>query len=197
MPTLSRPELNAFVVALRTIVDETAPDRLPPISTPFDAGAEITALRVFCEETLASATNAQLIGLRGGSSPTMPEQATKAEKDLARRVTRAEKRLFNGILIRRGAAPAPANPAPVDLEADAMAIRLVLLLLLAGVSDKAVIEAHRDAHARWVAMGENGIPEDDPARLSLDYQLLFYRTFMDSSGVTERFIANMPRGALN
>lgn len=194
---LSRAELTAFLVALRGLVDETAPDRLPPISSPFDAAAEIAALKVFCEDHLAVASNAQLIALRDGSSPNMPEGATKAEKDLARRVTRAERRLFNGVLIRRGAEPAPALAPPVDLEADAMAIRLTLLLLLRNVPDTAVIEAHRAAFARWTAMGEAGTPEDDPVRRALDYQLLFYRTFMDASGVTDRFVAGLPTGTLN
>lgn len=197
MPTLSRTELAAFVAALRMLVDETSPDRLPPITAPFDTASEIAALRVFCEDHLAVATNAQLIALRDGSSPNMPEQATKAEKDLARRVTRAERRIFNGILIRRGAEPAPALIPPVDLEAEAMAIRLTLLLLLRNVSDKAVIDAHRVAFARWTAMGEEGVPETDPERLALDYQLLFYRTFMDASGVTERFVAQLPTGTVN
>lgn len=194
---LSRAELTAFITALRMLVDETSPDRLAPITTPFDAAAEISALRIFCEDHLAVASNAQLIALRDGSSPNMPENATKAEKDLARRVTRAERRIFNGILIRRGAEPAPALPPPVDLEADAMAIRLTLLLLLRNVSDKAVIEAHRVAFARWTAMGEAGAPETDPERLALDYQLLFYRTFMDASGVTDRFVAGLTTGRMN
>ena len=194
---LSRAELTAFLVALRTLVDEAAPDRLPVVTAPFDVPTEIAALKVFCEDHLAVASNAQLIGLRDGSSPNMPEGATKAEKDLARRVTRAERRLFNGVLIRRGVEPAPALAPPADLEADAMAIRLTLLLLLRNVSDAAVIEAHRAAFARWSALGDAGVPETDPERLALDYQLVFYRTFMDASGVTDRFVAGLPTGIPN
>lgn len=179
--TLSDEDMQVMLIGLRDLAGMFAPEAEIPPSRPFDALAEIAAVRAKLAMVFAGAPDDSLIGRRGDA-----RRRAAGDSDLAPRVYAEEARFYDGLLAARGIAPASTAKPETPL-IQAMALRNVIAVLLVAVPDAEIIAAGRRAWARVETIGEQEtdrqkVIEREGSRLEVE----FLTTWSQKTGLLAR-----------
>ena len=167
---------------------------LPAILRPFDPDHEMKVVHDYLAELCANSSDTVILTLRDRAVQNSPDQTP-----IGGRVGRETVRFYDRILVARGLARPPINKPKLEtLEVRTLSLRLVIVDFLLSVPDDDIIEVNRSAYRDY--MGLEGGEQTDAvvgARLAMEHFMTFLGAFMHRTGVTDRFMARLPTGAMN